>query len=61
MPYETRGILPDSTTEAVAGSMLLTAEPEKMMLLLALVPLLSGTDAMLEHTEPSTAKGRGSG
>ena len=60
MSYEMNDVLVDSTTGAVAESMSLTAVPEKMMLLLALVPLLSGVDAVLEHLEPSTTKGWGS-
>lgn len=54
MCYELHDVMLDGTTGAVAKSMSLTAVPDAMMLILALVPVLSAIDAVLEYIEPVT-------
>lgn len=57
MSYAINDILLDSTTGTTAKTVSLTVLPEPLMMILALIPVLSAIDAVLEHLEPSTTKG----
>ena len=57
MSYELHGLVLDSCTGATADSVSLTVMPKRLSMMLAIIPLLSGVDSVLEYLEPSTTKG----
>ncbi len=55
LSYAPEGIVLDSVTGATARETSLAVSPDGLMAVLALVPLFSAADAILEHLEPSSA------